>query len=94
MYRLALIGVIAFVNAGGLLRSAETYYLSPTGNDSDPGTRRQPWKSLEKASQFAIPGSKIVLLPGTYPIAFSHSDHTILTAKKIVRKNVKTAKIR
>ncbi|MBD3321247.1 MAG: hypothetical protein GF350_09150 [Chitinivibrionales bacterium] len=51
-----------------------TYYISPTGNDSNPGvSQAQPFQTLEKARDAvrAINGSmtgdiEVVLLPGTY----------------------------
>jgi hypothetical protein len=30
--------------------SASDYYVSPTGDDSNPGTRDQPWRSIEKVN--------------------------------------------
>lgn len=43
-----------------------TYYLSPSGDDTRPGTKEQPWRTLEKASSRARAGDTVVLLPGVY----------------------------
>ncbi|WP_100010048.1 FIMAH domain-containing protein [Lentibacillus sediminis] len=43
----------------------QVFYLSPDGNDNGPGTREEPWRTLDKASQ-AETGDTVVFLPGTY----------------------------
>lgn len=47
-----------------------TYYLSPTGSDSNPGTTRdRPWRTFGKvlnSSKPLQPGDTVVLLDGTY----------------------------
>lgn len=43
-----------------------SYYLSPHGNDAHPGTKAQPWKTLEKANQVLQPGDVVTLQDGTY----------------------------
>ncbi len=42
------------------------YYVSPNGNDSNPGSQTQPWKTLQKASASLLPGDTVVLLTGIY----------------------------
>jgi hypothetical protein len=49
------------------LSSAATYYLSPGGSDSNPGTYTQPFRTVAKGVQIANPGDTIVLQDGTYP---------------------------
>ena len=52
----------------GLAQSA-TYYISPTGNDLDPGTSSQPWGTFEHAvgpKGVLLPGDTLVLKNGTY----------------------------
>ena len=42
------------------------FFLDPVkGNDSDPGTRSAPWKTLQSAQ--ISPGDTIFFLPGVYP---------------------------
>ena len=54
---------------------ASTIYLSPRGNDADPGTSSKPLKSLEGALEVirtmeATPESiEITLKPGVYPLS-------------------------
>jgi parallel beta-helix repeat protein len=45
---------------------ASAVYVSPSGSDSNPGTRDLPWRTLAKATSAAQPGQTVVLEPGTY----------------------------
>jgi len=45
---------------------AATYYVSPTGNDSNPGTESQPFATIMHAQEVASNGYTIILLPGVY----------------------------
>jgi len=42
-----------------------TYYVSPTGSASNPGTQAAPW-SLSKANSDLLPGDTAILMDGTY----------------------------
>jgi parallel beta-helix repeat protein len=44
----------------------DTYYVSPTGVDSGPGTRGRPWKSLQRALDGLHPGHRVIVRRGTY----------------------------
>jgi len=42
------------------------YYVQwSTGNDSWPGTRNQPWKTIQHAADVLDPGEVVIVLPGT-----------------------------
>ncbi|MFH1150779.1 MAG: right-handed parallel beta-helix repeat-containing protein, partial [Actinomycetota bacterium] len=43
-----------------------TYYVSPTGLDSNPGTQSQPWKTIKKAADTMVAGDAVQILAGTY----------------------------
>jgi hypothetical protein len=43
-----------------------TFYVSPTGNDSNNGSSGSPWRTLQKASDMAQPGQTIVIRAGNY----------------------------
>ena len=45
-----------------------TYYVSPTGSASNPGTRAEPW-SMSKANSTLAAGDTAVLLDGNYSTA-------------------------
>ncbi len=42
------------------------YYVSPIGNDSNPGTETLPWKTLAKAGSAATAGVTVFIKQGTY----------------------------
>ncbi|MEO1432272.1 MAG: right-handed parallel beta-helix repeat-containing protein [Cyanobacteria bacterium J06633_8] len=45
------------------------YYVSPSGNDNNPGSQNQPWKSINYAvseDSPIAPGDTILVQPGTY----------------------------
>lgn len=42
------------------------YFVSPNGNDSNPGTINQPWRTIQKAANTLIAGQTVKILPGTY----------------------------
>jgi hypothetical protein len=45
-------------------------HVSTNGSDSNPGTSLLPFKTIEKASQVALPGSIVHVAPGTYTGGF------------------------
>ncbi len=46
----------------------KSYFVSPKGNDADSGgSRERPWRTIQFAVDRALPGDRIVLLPGLYP---------------------------
>jgi parallel beta-helix repeat protein len=42
------------------------YYVSPTGNDSNPGTESLPWKTLTKAASMATANTTVFIKQGIY----------------------------
>ena len=58
------------LDTGATVAKGATYYLSPNGNDSNPGTTAdRPWRTFDKvlnASRPLRPGDTVVLLDGTY----------------------------
>jgi len=45
---------------------AAEYYVSKTGNDSNPGTEAQPWKTIQKAANTLVAGDSVFIKAGTY----------------------------
>ncbi len=43
-----------------------TYYVSPSGNDSNAGSSAAPWKTLSKAASTAQAGTTVIVKAGTY----------------------------
>ncbi|MCB0688249.1 MAG: right-handed parallel beta-helix repeat-containing protein [Saprospiraceae bacterium] len=54
---------------------ATTYYVSTTGRNSAPGSREDPWASIQFAIEQVVPGDTIALLAGIYSerISFTQS---------------------
>ncbi len=46
------------------------YYVATTGSDSNPGTLKQPFLTILRASKVALPGTTIHVLPGEYAGGF------------------------
>ncbi len=46
---------------------AATYYVSPTGLDTNPGTVEGPWRRIQKAADVMVAGDTAIVLAGTYP---------------------------
>jgi hypothetical protein len=42
------------------------FYVSPDGDDQNPGSRQRPWRSLPFATEALQPGQTLVLLSGEY----------------------------
>lgn len=53
-----------------------TFYVSPTGLDSNPGTENAPWKTIGKAAAVLVGGETAIIMDGIYEepeVIFSHS---------------------
>lgn len=42
------------------------YYVAPSGNDANPGTKSNPWRTLAKAAELATAGRTVYIRGGTY----------------------------
>lgn len=49
-----------------LVSPGTTYYVSPTGSDSNPGTEAQPWRTIQKAADTLVAGDTVCVKAGTY----------------------------
>ncbi|NML61943.1 DUF1565 domain-containing protein [Massilia sp. RP-1-19] len=49
------------------------YYVSPTGSDSNPGTKASPFKTITRAAQVAKPSTTVHVAPGNYSGGFRTS---------------------
>ncbi|MBE7557548.1 right-handed parallel beta-helix repeat-containing protein [bacterium] len=65
LLRLALYGVLVVALAGPAM--AATYYVSPTGNNANPGTAALPFQTIQHGlTQLAAPGDVLNIGAGTY----------------------------
>lgn len=58
------------VNNNTSANTGRILYLSPNGNDSNPGTQTQPVKTISKANSLLQPGDTLQILSGTYTHKF------------------------
>jgi len=45
---------------------ATTYEVSTTGSDTNTGNSGSPWRTIQKAANFVVPGDTVLIDPGTY----------------------------
>ena len=50
--------------------STRVLAISPDGNDSNPGTRAEPFRTISRAAEAAEPGTTVVVTAGTYVGSF------------------------
>ena len=50
----------------GTSGTGRTFFVANAGNDSNPGTETQPWRTLAKGSSTAQPGDTVYVKAGTY----------------------------
>jgi len=49
-----------------LQTEGKTYYVSPSGNDSNPGTIDQPFKTIQHAADIVVAGETVLIRDGVY----------------------------
>jgi len=49
-----------------LILNSATYFVSPAGNNSNPGTLQYPWLTVTKAAQTLVAGDTVFVRQGTY----------------------------
>lgn len=47
---------------------ARAFWVSPRGDDRDPGTRERPWATIQRAAEVLGPGDRVEIRRGTYRI--------------------------
>jgi len=52
----------------------KTYYVSPNGNDANPGTQSMPWKTIIKAATAAQAGDMVLIVQGLYNTAYQNKN--------------------
>ena len=45
---------------------AADYFVSPAGDDGQPGTESQPWQTIQHAADTVLPGDRVTVRAGTY----------------------------
>jgi hypothetical protein len=60
------VAILASLTAPLNAFAGATYYVSPSGNDGNPGTAAAPWRTLTKAANTLTAGTTAIVKPGTY----------------------------
>jgi hypothetical protein len=60
------VAILAAITAPLNAFAGATYYVSPSGNDGNPGTAAAPWRTVTKAANTLTAGSTVIVKPGTY----------------------------
>jgi hypothetical protein len=61
---IVLPAAVLFLGAGAA--AAETYHVSPSGNDSAAGSEAAPWRTLQHAAESAAAGDIVRVHAGSY----------------------------
>ncbi|MBO0857528.1 MAG: right-handed parallel beta-helix repeat-containing protein [Chloracidobacterium sp.] len=77
---LATSGDLTFTtNSGAPPPTGDTFYVSPTGSDSNPGTETQPFLTIQRAADVVNPGNTVIVEDGVYTYSGSNQcDKTIV----------------
>jgi hypothetical protein len=60
--------------------ASRTYYVSPSGSDSNPGTSQaQPFRTLQRAADSTAPGDTVSIMNGTYTERPGGSDVLVIS---------------
>jgi hypothetical protein len=62
-----------------------SYYVSPTGSDTNPGSQSAPWRTIHGAIDSVPGGSTVIVLAGNYPefIIMSRSNIEVIADGKV-----------
>ena len=61
-----ILAVVLFLVFPVTSAHSATYYVSKTGNDTNPGTKAKPWGTIRKAATTLIAGDTVYIKAGTY----------------------------
>jgi parallel beta-helix repeat protein len=64
--------------------SGSNYYVATNGDDSNPGTESQPWRTIQKAADAMVAGDTVYVRGGTYSgfhLAESGTEGNLITFK-------------
>lgn len=62
----AATGLFGLISPSKVSAAANTYYVSTTGDDLNPGTEAAPWKTVTKGVKSVMPGDTLYVRGGTY----------------------------
>jgi len=72
---------------------AQVYHVAKDGDDQNTGTKKEPFLTISKASEMAIPGSKIIVHEGIYRERITPPRGGTADNNRIVYKAAKSEKV-
>lgn len=66
-------------------------YVSPNGNDSNPGSEEEPFRSITRAAQVVTPGTTVHVAPGVYTGGFTTTASGTAEARIVYQSTEKWA---
>jgi hypothetical protein len=63
---IAISFIIVIGGAKEVSAVGQTYYVSTSGNDANPGTQAAPFRTIQKATNTAVAGDTVIVNAGTY----------------------------
>ena len=70
--KLATLLLLLVCACGAFGQPNSSFYVSTTGNDSNPGTQAAPWRTVQHAADTARAGSTVNVRGGVYEELVSH----------------------
>lgn len=82
--------LLFFILAFPKVSLAATYYVSPSGSDTNSGTQASPWKTITKANSAMHTGDTVLVQSGTYneTLNITNSGITLQAQGKVITKGV------
>ncbi len=77
--RLLMLSLLSIGATASLASAAQTFYVSPAGNDANPGSESAPWKTIGRAAAALGPGDTAMVMDGSYTegeLVFTNSGTT------------------
>ncbi|MCA9407129.1 MAG: right-handed parallel beta-helix repeat-containing protein [Candidatus Omnitrophica bacterium] len=72
-----ILGVVSQNNLVGIKASGKTYYVATYGNDADPGSELQPFRTIKKGVSILDAGDTLLVRAGTYQEAILSWETTV-----------------
>ena len=81
--------VLPYLRSQAAASGSVSYYVSPSGNDTNDGSQTAPFATINKAASVATPGTTVHVLPGTYTTTVDIAASGTATARITYLSDVK-----
>jgi hypothetical protein len=66
-----------------LLEKPSIFYVATTGSDANPGTKTQPWRTIQKAANTLMAGEYVLVMAGSYEEVVTEDSSGLSTSSMI-----------